>query len=205
MGKITTMARIAIPVCALMLWRVVVPLSPAFWFFIVLLAAAMVVALIHAPSDKAMMQILELHRKDVAQKMKELCEIKDDQYYVVLDGYRKDGKMKLCRRVGTEVIYPYPTTFVFAQKGEKRRLLIVQKTLLAPATAEYEFWDLSDPQLARGVSVSSCVDPENDKVAEITLFTDRYPKGITVFAKNDYHHRDFVKAVQEMSKKNKIG
>lgn len=199
MGKITTAARIAIPLSFLMLLRVV-PMSPAFWFFIFLMGTSFLVALIHAPSDKAMMQVLERHRAEMKVKMKELCQIKDDQYYVVLDGYRKEGSMKLCRRIGTEVVYPYPTTFIIAQKDAKRRLVIVRKSLLSPTPAEYELIDLSGPIEAEGVRVSSCVDAENDKVAEITLFTRRYPNGITVFAKNDYHYRDFVKAIQDLPK-----
>lgn len=195
MGNITTIARIGIPVSVLIALRTR-PMSPAFWFFIGLAVVSLFVALIHAPSDKAMMRVLEQHRTEIKIKMKELCQIKDDQYYVVLDGYRKEGSMKLSRRIGKEMVYPYPTTFIIAQKDAKRRLVIVRKSLLTPTPAEYEMIDLSDPSNAARVRVSSCVEDENDKVAEITLCTDRYPDGITVFAKNDYHYRDFIKAMQ---------
>ena len=197
MGKITTAARIAILPLA---WTLTKFVPPAYYVSMGLLIASIIIAFIHAPSDKAMVRVLEKHRKEVKQKMKELCEIKDDEYYVILDGYRKEGRMKLCRHVGTEVIYPHPTTFIFAEKGNKRYLLIVKKSLLAPTPADYELIRLTDPSVIESIRVTSNVEAENEKVVELTLYTDRAPEGITLFAKNDYHYRDFMKAINHLSK-----
>ena len=197
MGKITTAARIAILPLA---WTLTKFVPPAYYVSWALLITSIIIAFIHAPSDKAMVRVLENHRKEVKRKMKELCEIKDDEYYVVLDGYRKNGNMKLRRHVGKEVIYPHPTTFIFAEKGNKRYLLIVKKSLLTPTPADYELIRLTDPSVTDAIRVTSNVEADNEKVVELTLYTDRAPEGITIFAKNDYHYRDFVKAMQNAAK-----
>ena len=108
--------------------------------------------------------------------------------------------MMLRRRVGRDVVYPFPTSFFYGERGNKRFLMIAKKSLLKAGPADYEMIQLHEPQEADALRVTVQVDPQSESVVELTLYTKHAPYGITVFAKNDYHYRDFVKAVQDIAK-----
>ena len=65
---------------------------------------------------------------------------------------------------------------------------------------DYEMIHLHEPEEAEALRVTVQVDPQSEGVVELTLYTKHAPHGITVFAKNDFHYRDFAKAVQDAAK-----
>ena len=197
MGKITTAARIAIIPLA---WTLTKFLPPAFYVSLGLLVLSFFMALIPAPSDKAMMCELEKYRQEAKQQMSEASKICNAERLVVLHGYRKCGSMRLRRHVGREVVYPFPTSFFYGERGNKRFLMIAQKSLLKASSVDYELIQLHEPEEAKEVRVTMEVDPQSEEVVELTLYTKHAPYGITIFVKNDYHYRDFVKAVQDVAK-----
>ena len=198
MGKITTIARLAL---LPLIWTLTRFAPPAFFVSLGLFVLSLFVAMIPSPSDKAMMRELEKYREEAVQQMSVECEIRNTERFIVLHGYRKCGAMRLCRHVGTEVVYPYPTSFFYAERGDKRFLMIAKKSLVNTAPVDYEVICLHEPEEAREVRVTVEVDSQSESVVELTLYTQNAPQGITVFAKNDYHYREFVKAVQDSTKR----
>ena len=197
MGMITTVARIAILPLG---WTLTRFAPPVFFVSLFLFVLSLIVAMIPAPSDKAMMRVLESFREEAKRQMSEESMIRDAERFIVLHGYRKGGTMMLRRRVGRDVIYPFPTSFFYGERGNKRFLMIAKKSLLKAGPADYEMIQLHEPQEADALRVTVQVDPQSESVVELTLYTKHAPYGITVFAKNDYHYRDFVKAVQDIAK-----
>lgn len=197
MGNITTAARIAILPLAWTLTRFV---PPAFWVSLYLLVLSLILAMIPAPSDKAMMRVIEKYREDAVRRMSEESLIRDAERFIVLHGYRECGKMRLHRRVGRDVVYPVLTSFFYGERGNKRFLMIAKKSLLNAAPVDYEMIRLHEPEEAEGLRVTVEVDPQIEEVVVLTLYTAHAPYGITVFAKNDYHYRELVNAIQGATK-----
>ena len=198
MGRITTAARIAIIPLA---WTLTRFIPPAFFVSLFLLLVSLLVAMIPAPSDKAMMRVIENYREEAKRRMSEESRIRDMERIIVLHGYRKGGTMRLRRHVGRDVVYPFPTSFFYGERGNERFLMIAKKSLLKTAPVDYELIQLHEPEEAEAVRVTVQVDPQSEGVVELTLYTKHAPYGITIFAKNDYHYRDFVKAVQNATKR----
>lgn len=198
MGKITTAARIAIIPLA---WTLTKFVPPAFFVSLCLFVLSLLVAMIPAPSDKAMMRVIEKYHEDAKRQMSEESKIRDTERFIVLHGYRKGGTMKLRRRVGRVVVYPFPTSFFYGERGNKRFLMIAKKSLLNAEPADYEMIQLHEPEEIEALRATVQVDPQSEDVVELTLYTRHAPYGITVFAKNDYHYRDFLKAVQDAAKR----
>ncbi len=193
MGKITTAARMAIIPLAWTLTRFV---PPAFWVSLTLLVISLIVAMIPAPSDQAMMRVIAKFREEIKRQMSDESEIRNTEQFVILHGYRKVRGMKLRRRVGRDVVYPYPTGLLFAKRGNKKFLMIAKQSLLKAVPIDYEMIRLHEPEEERAFRVTLQVDPGDEEVVELTLYTKRAPHGITVLAKNDYHYRDFLNAIQ---------
>ena len=198
MGKITTVARIAIIPLA---WTLTRFAPPAFWVSLVFFALSLITAMIPAPSDKSMMRVIEKYREESKRQMSDESEIRDAEKFIILHGYRKEGNMRLCRHVGRDVVYPFLTSFFYAERGNKKFLMIAKKSLLNAAPVDYEMIRLHEPEEAEAVRVTVQVDPQSEDVVELTLYTKHAPHGITIFAKNDYHYRDFVNAVQNAAKR----
>ncbi len=196
MGKITTVARIAIIPLA---WTLTKFVPPAFFVSLGLLILSLILAMVPAPSDKRMMRVIEKYREETKRQMSDESEIRDAEKFIILHGYRKEGGMKLRRHVGRDVVYPFPTSFLYGERGNKKFLMIAKKSLLKSAPVDYEMIRLHEPEEAAAIRVEVQVDPEHEDVVELTLYTKHAPYGITVFAKNDYHYRDFVKAVQNVA------
>lgn len=197
MGKITTAARIALIPSALFIFRTV-PSSPAFYFFIGLTVLSLVLALIHSPSDKAMQQALEHFYEDVQEKKKELCVIKDDKHYIVMRGYQKRGYMRLCRQLGTDIVYPHPLVLVHAQKEKRRFLLVAMKDLTKNKPIDYHLIDLT--QEATDTSLLFEENPNNKKVAQVLLHHPRFCNDLIIYTKNDYHYRFLEEATVDLQK-----
>ena len=197
MGKITTAARIAIIPLAWTLTRFV---PPAFFVCLWLFVLSLIVAMIPAPSDKAMMRVIEKYREEAKRQMSEESQIRDTERLIVLHGYRKSGTMGLRRHVGRDVIYPFPTSFFYGERGNKRFLMIAKKSLLNGAPVDYEMIQLHEKEEAEAVRVTAQVDPQSEEVVELTLYTKHAPHGITLFVRNDYHYRDFANVVQGAAK-----
>ena len=197
MGNITLGARIAIIPLAWMLARSV---PSTFFGILALLINSLFMAMIPAPSDKSMMRVVANFREEVKRQMSDESEIRDTEKFIILHGYRKAGNMRLRRRVGRDMVYPFPTSFLFAERGNKKFLMIAKKSLLKPSPVDYEMIRLHEPEEAESFSVTVQTDPQDEEVVELTLYTKHAPYGITIFAKNDYHYRDFVKAIQSAVK-----
>ena len=121
MGNITLAARIAIIPLA---WTLTRFLPPAFFVSLTLLIISLIIAIIPAPSDKSMIRAIANFREEVKRQMSYECEIRDPEKFIILHGFRKAGNMKLRRRVRSEMVYPFPTSFLFAERGNKKFLLL---------------------------------------------------------------------------------
>ena len=197
MGIISTVGRILlIP----LIWMLTKFVPPAYYVCLVLFILSLLVAMVPAPSDKSMMHAIKKYRDEAKREMKEKTGICNEESFLLLNGYRKKGNMKLRRCVDREVIYPYPTSFVFAVHKDKKYLLIAKKSLLNAKSPEYELIKLHEESEAKAFRIEVPQEFAHEAVGELTVYTKNAPEGITVFAKNDYHYRDFLKAVQNAVK-----
>ena len=195
MGKITTGARIAFIPSVLLIFRMV-PMSPAFYFFIGLSVLSLALSLVHSPSDRAMQAVLDRFYEDVQEKMKELCVIKDDKHYVVMRGYQKRGRMWLCRQIITDMVYPHPIVVIHAQKGCHRFLVVAMKDLTKSKPADYHLIDLMQERDRTKLLFED--DLQNPKVAQVVLQHPMFSNGLTVYTKNDYHYRFLHEATLDL-------
>ena len=193
MGNITLAARIAIIPLA---WTLTRFLPPAFFVSLTLLIISLIIAIIPAPSDKSMIRAIANFREEVKRQMSYECEIRDPEKFIILHGFRKAGNMKLRRRVRSEMVYPFPTSFLFAERGNKKFLMIAKKSLLKSEPIDYEMICLHEPGEAGAFRMTVQIDPQVEEMVELTLYTKHAPYGITILAENDYHYRDFVNAIQ---------
>lgn len=198
MGNLTMISRIALlPLAWLVLnMNMYASMYP---IYVILLVIAFVLCFVHAPSDKSVKATLDQFHADVKEELKNKYGFRNEASTVILKGYKKSGKMRLRRHLKTEVIYPYPTVFIFAERSDKKVLIIATKTLLKKQPAEYLCFELQE-QIP--IEVTSNVENDNDKIAEVTIRNDYFPEGITIYAKNDYHYRDFMGAMKPFSKVN---
>lgn len=197
MGNITLAARIAIIPLAWTLTRFV---PPAFFVSLALLIISLILAMVPSPSDKSMMRAVSNFHEEVKQQMIEESGIRNPERFIILHGYLKAGNMKLRRRVGRDVVYPFPTGFLFGEHGKEKFLLVAKKSLLNASPVDYETIRLHEPEELEAFRVTAQTDPQNEEVVELTLYTKHALHGITIFAKNDYHYRDFMNAIQRAIK-----
>jgi hypothetical protein len=195
MGNITLAARIAIIPLA---WTLTRFLPPAFFVSLTLLIISLIIAMIPAPSDKSMLRVIANFREEVKRNMSYECEIRDPEKFIILHGFRKAGNMRLRRQVKREVVYPFPTSFLFAERGNKKFLMIAKKSLLKSEPIDYEMSCLHEAVEAEAFRMTVQIDPQVEEVVELTLYTKHAPYGITIVAENDYHFRDFVNAIQSV-------
>lgn len=195
MGIISTVGRILL---LPLIWMLTKFVPPAYYVCLVLFIFSLLVAMVPAPSDKSMMNAIRKYRDEAKREMKEKTGICNEEQFLLLNGYRKKGSMKLRRHVDREVIYPYPTSFVFAEHKDKKYLLIAKKSLLKATPTEYELIKLHDESEAEAFRIEAPKEFAHEAVGELTVYTKNAPEGIAVFAKNDYHYRDFLKAVQSV-------
>ena len=80
MGTITTIARIAIIPLG---WTLTRFAPPAFFFSLFLLGVSLLVAMIPAPSDKAMIRVIERYREEALRQMSEESMIRDKERFIV--------------------------------------------------------------------------------------------------------------------------
>lgn len=192
MGNLTMIARIAFLPFVMMVFRT----NPEALFFPIYIALAVLCFLlcfVHAPSDKAIRQTLKRFHEDVKEKLKDDYGFRRDESIVYFSGYKKSGKMRLRRRLDHDVVYPYPTVLIYAARSDKRAIIVAQKSLIKPTPAEYIYIDLDS---AEDIQVTSLVEEDNDKIAAITVSCALLEEPITVYAKNDYHYRDFMAAMK---------
>lgn len=190
MGRITTIARLIVVPSFLLIWRVV-PRSPAFWFLTLLSSAALLTAFIHAPSDKTMQNTLDRFFEDLKETLHNTYGFRSEENIVYLKGYQKKGHMILRRQLGSDIIYPYPTVFIYAERVHKRIILIVQKNLMKATPIKYTCIDLDKEKDLQIQSSSEGID----KIIEITIKCQQIPSSVTIYAKNDYHYRNFLTAL----------
>lgn len=193
MGNLTMIARIAFLPFVMMVFRT----NPEALFFPIYIALAVICFLlcfVHAPSDKAMRHTLKRFHEDVKEKLRDDYGFRRDESIVYFSGYKKSGKMRLSRRLDHDVVYPYPTVLIYAERSDKRAIIIAQKSLIKPTPAEYLY---IDPDAVKSIEITSDVEEDNDKIASITLSCELLNEPITVYAKNDYHYRDFMAAMKQ--------
>ncbi len=192
MGNLTMIARIAFLPFVMMVFRT----NPEALFFPIYIALAVICFLlcfVHAPSDKAVRHTLKRFHEDVKEKLKDDYGFRRDESIVYFSGYRKSGKMRLRRRLDHDVVYPYPTVLIHAARSDKRAIIVAQKSLIKPIPTEYIYIDLDKVE---DLQVTSLVEEDNDKIAAITVSCALLDEPITVYAKNDYHYRDFMAAMK---------
>ena len=163
-----------------------------------LLIISLIIAMIPAPSDKSMLHVIANFREEVKRNMSYECEIRNPEKFIILHGFRKAGNMRLRRQVKREVVYPFPTSFLFAERGNKKFLMIAKKSLLKSEPIDYEMICLHEAVEAEAFRMTVQIDPQVEEVVELTLYTKHAPYGITIVAENNYHFRDFVNAIQSV-------
>lgn len=193
MGNLTLIARIALIPLVMMAMRTN-PEALFFPIYIALAAVCFLLCFVHAPSDKSMRYTLKRFHEDLKEKLHEDYGFRRDESTVLLSGYKKSGKMRLRRRLDHDVVYPYPTVLIYAERSDKRAVIVAQKSLIKPTPAEYIYIDLDS---ARNLRITSCVEADNDKTVAVTLTCEMLPEPITIYAKNDYHYRDLLAAMNK--------
>ena len=195
MGNLTMIARVTLIPWVFMAFRTNHE-SMFFPIYIALAVVSFLLCFVHAPSDKAMRYTVKRFHEDINEKLGEDYGFRRKENIVYLSGYRKRGKMRLCRRLDHDVVYPYPTVFIYAERSDKRAVIVAQKSLLKPVPAEYVYIDLDKTERFQ---VTSLVEVDNDKIAMITVTCGELPEPVTIYAKNDYHYRDFLAKVTSKS------
>ncbi len=198
MGRITTAARIAIPVLIYLTFFQVRPFGVAYFSCFVLLILSVILAMIPAPSDRTARRALENFRYEHKQELMSRCGFVNDEELLLLYGYAEDTNMWMKRALGREIVYPSPVAIGFAMHLDRGRLLIGRKTLLKKLPAEYFFWK---DQALSDMEATVTVEAENEEVAKLMLTHPSRPDSFVLYVKNDFRVRDFVNSL-EKSKKN---
>jgi hypothetical protein len=196
MGRITTGARIALLPLIYLAFFQVRPMGIAFFTCLALLAVALLLSFIPAPSDKKAKATLERFRSEHKEEMMSRCGFVNDEGILLLHGYAEEGNMRLSRTLGREVIYPVPLDIGFANHLGKGRLLIGKRTLIKPLPAEYFF--LRDEELT-AVRIEMTTESETEEVARLTFSHPALPENLTMYVKNDFRVRDFLEGMKEIA------
>ena len=140
MGNIALIGRIALIPLVFMVFRTV-PTSMFFPIYVILAVCCLVLCFVHAPSDNSMRYVIKRFHEDVAETLADDYGFRRKENIVYLSGYQKRGKMRLHRRLDHDVVYPYPTVFIFAARSDKRAVIVAQKSLIKATPAEYTYID----------------------------------------------------------------
>ena len=140
MGNIALIGRIALIPLVLMVFRTV-PTSMFFPIYVILAAFCLILCFVHAPSDKSMRYVIKRFYEDIEETLADDYGFRRKENIVYLSGYQKRGKMRLHRRLDHDVVYPYPTVFIFAARSDKRAVIVAQKSLIKATPAEYTYID----------------------------------------------------------------
>lgn len=197
MGRITMVARVAIPILIYLTFFQVRPFGVAYFSGLVLLVLSVIVAMIPAPSDRTAWRALERFHGEHKQELMTRCGFANDEELLLLYGYAEDDRMWMKRALGREMVYPSPVAVGFAFHLDRGRLLIGKTTLLKKRPPEYSFWKDGD---LSNVELQMSVEPGNEEVAKLTFTTPTFPNPLVIYVKNDFRARDFFNAMEKTKK-----
>ncbi|MBQ9760190.1 MAG: hypothetical protein IJW16_02450 [Clostridia bacterium] len=189
MSHITKVARLllAILVAAMVIRSTFMTSS----LFMTLFFVALVISVIPAPSDKAMLRRLESFYDDTVRHAGEACDMLHFESVLIFKAFLGREKFNFCRRVNnTTVIYMHAAGVAFVEKSGKKLLVIGTKSLVSGRPAKFYTVDLhGDP-----IKISS---REEEDSVEVLIECKTYPKGFLLLAKNDFRYRDFMEAMKD--------
>lgn len=171
-----------------------------FWFFFycALLALAMILGLIPAPSDRSIMLLIDRHKQDFDMLIRNKCNSSNSDNAMKLEGYRVKGKMILKRHKGTKMIYPHPAFFAIA-RGADRQYWFFAMT--------FSLTNKKPPQILccplKSNEYELSADFGNDEFARtayLTLKCKFYPEGESFVVDRNYRLRDFLSQTEEAKK-----
>ena len=197
MGKITTVARIALAPFALMIWR---SWGQVFWFFffIALFALALLISFVPAPSDRGVMLALERARQDFDMLIRSKCSTGNSDSATKLDGYRVKGKMILKRQKGTKVIYPHPAFFAISKAADRQYWFFVSCSSLTNEKPPLTFCcPIKSPDYELSIEGDS---DDFQKVAYLTLKCELFPEGESFVVDRNYRIREFLAQIEAAKK-----
>lgn len=197
MGKITTVARIALAPLAFMIWR---SWGQVFWFFFfaALFVLALLISFVPSPSDRSVMLALERAQQDFDKLIRNQCSTSNSDSAVKLEGYRAKGKMILKRHKGTKMIYPHPAFFAIAKAADKQYWFFVSCSSLTNEKPPLTF---SCPLKSTDYEIS--IEGESDdfsKVAYLTLKCELFPEGESFVVDRNYRIREFLSQIEQAKK-----
>ena len=189
MGFITNVARTAIlPLLIMMLGNFYV-LSPFQSIIELFFIIAIVIGLIPAPTDRAILRLRDRFYAQTVHVAAEICDVLHEEIVLYMNGYQKKNSYNLCRQIKADTIYTTAACVAYLEKSGQNVLIVGTKSLISGKPASF----MRIP-LAAEHPMKVRVAIEDEDMIEIEF--DRLP-GVIIEAKLDYHYRTLIEALGE--------
>ncbi len=195
LGAVTHFARIALLIAAIAFFN-----TDNFYLKIwiaVFAAICFVPSVLHAPSDKDAMRATKQFYDEFKERLEETRHSHSIQSVKIVNAYKVCGNMKMCRSVGSDVIYPNLISAALAPAPEKGKLtLYVEEFTLLKKSDLRQFECLVG---ASDIELESKFEESDETVVTLTIKCPLYPDGVSMIMRNDFHYREFVEAAEGLS------
>ena len=159
-----------------------------FWACMAICALSIVFSIIPAPKDRHVMYAMRFFYEDFEKVLNTRFDVMNMEKLALVKGYKKNGRMLMKRYIDKKAVYPYPVVFASNRVHNDSFVYIGEMTLLSKKEPIYTKCNTKD----EGFSISWETDPDNERVAYVTVTCEKYPEGITMIAENDFHFRALI-------------
>jgi len=144
------------------------------------------------PTDKKLQIVITDFQNELKEQTLRAAVAKNEELMLIINGYRKRGKMLLKRQIVKDMVYPHLASLSLYCKDKNYTLVLGTKSLLSPSPAVYTKLQITPNTLV----FHNETDDESEKVIEVTVHAPELPNDLVIYVKNDYHYRDFLAALQ---------
>ena len=143
MGFITSVARKALLPLLIMLLGNFYILSPFQSVISVFFRIALLIAVIPAPSDRAVLRLRDRFYAETVHQAAAVCAVLHEEIVLYTNGYQKKDGYNLCRQIKAEEIYTTAACIAYLEKSGERVLMIGTKSLISKKPAVFRRIPLS--------------------------------------------------------------
>ena len=196
LGNITKVSRIVMvfALCGLINFGIS---EIMFWVCAAVAVVCFSLNLFHSPTDKDFMNALADFREGFEKELGNRHGIMSMDNVARTEGFVKNKRMLLKRRVDKKIIYPCPAILAAIELHGEVMVFAGRISMLKKNDPQYVRCDLDKDMKIEGFC------EEGDPTAIITLSSSALPGEITVAVPNDYHYRAFMDKVGKRSEEKK--
>jgi len=188
LGNITNIARIclvpSIVFCVFARGFLLMVLS------LLLVLVCIVFSLIHAPSDKKVLEMIDKSFSEFKNEMQQKAKETPVSDIKILMGYKNNNRFKLKRKIGNDFIYP---TLLFLavvkNRDDNRRMIyICEQSIISKKKPYRETREIDLSKLK--INVQDV--PKDDYAVFLDIDLGIAIERISAIVKKNYHYREFV-------------